>query len=60
MGFKFKSRFSFGEKAIRRMSAETREKMYRQEKDELFQQIRGMSAAEVAKAHDALIKKWRV
>lgn len=60
MGFKFKSRFSFGEKAIRAMSRETREKLYRQEKDELFMQIKDLPAADVAEAHKALAEKWRV
>lgn len=58
--FKFKSRFNYSGKAIRKMSRETRERLYLQEKDELFEQIRDLPAAEVTEAHKALIKKWRV
>ena len=58
--FKFKSRFDYTDRAIRNMSIETREKLYRQEKDELFMQIRGLTAAEVAAEHEKLIRKWRI
>ena len=60
MAFKFRSRLNYSDRAIRTMSRETREKLYRQEKDELFMQIRGLSAAEVQEAHDQLIQKWRI
>ena len=60
MGFKFKSRFDYSDKAIRLMSPETRERLYLQEKDELFLQIRGLTASEVAEAHRKLAEKWRV
>ena len=60
MAFKFRSRLNYSDRAIRAMSRETREKLYRQEKDELFMQIRGLSAAEVQEAHDHLIQKWRI
>ena len=60
MAFKFRSRLNYSDRAIRAMSRETREKLYRQEKDELFMQIKGLSAAEVQDAHDALIRKWRI
>lgn len=60
MAFKFRSRLNYSDRAIRAMSRETREKLYRQEKDELFMQIKGLSAAEVQEAHDALIRKWRI
>lgn len=58
--FKFRSRLIYSDKEIRKMPPETRERLYRQEKDELFQQIRGLPADEVAAAHEALIKKWRI
>ena len=60
MAFKFKSRFDYSDKAIRLMSQETRERLYLQEKDELFLQIRGLTASEVAEAHRKLAEKWRV
>ena len=60
MAFKFKSRFDYSERAIRAMSPETRERLYLQEKDELFLQIRGLTASEVAEAHRKLAEKWRV
>ena len=60
MAFKFKSRFNYSDKAIRLMSQETRERLYLQEKDELFLQIRGLTASEVAEAHRKLAEKWRV
>lgn len=60
MGFKFKSRLNYSDKAIRVMSRETRERLYLQEKDELFLQIRNLSASEVAEAHRQLAEKWRV
>lgn len=60
MAFKFKSRFDYSDRAIRAMSPETRERLYLQEKDELFLQIRGLTAAEVAEAHRKLAEKWRV
>ena len=60
MAFKFKSRFDYSDKAIRLMSQETRERLYLQEKDELFLQIRGLTASEVADAHRKLAEKWRV
>jgi len=58
--FRFRSRLVYSEKEIRKMSPETRERMYRQEKDELFMQIRGMPAEEVAAAHEALVRKRRI
>ena len=48
------------DRAIRAMSYESRLKHYEQEKDRLFSRISNMSAAEVAKAHAELAKKWRV
>ena len=60
MGFKFKSRFDYSDRAIRAMSQETRDRLYLQEKDELFLQIRNLSAAEVAEAHKRLAEKWKV
>ena len=60
MAFKFKSRFDYSDRAIRAMSLDTRERLYLQEKDELFLQIRGLSAAEVSEAHQKLVRKWRV
>ena len=60
MAFKFKSRFDYSDMAIRAMSPETRERLYLQEKDELFLQIRGLTAREVAEAHRKLAEKWRV
>jgi len=60
MGFKFKSRLNYSDKAIRVMSRETRERLYLQEKDELFLQIRNLPASEVAEAHRQLAEKWRV
>lgn len=47
-------------RAIRAMPYESRLKNYEREKNELFARIRDMSAAEVAKAHAELAKKWRV
>lgn len=44
----------------RRMSYEDRIRGYEREKNELFFQIASMPAAEVAKAHEALIKKWGI
>ena len=58
--FKFKSKLNYSDKAIRVMSQETRERLYLQEKDELFMQIRGLSASEVADAHRKLAEKWNV
>ena len=60
MGFKFKSKLNYSDRAIRAMSHETRQRLYRQEKDQLFMQIKGLSAVEVQEAHDALIRKWRI
>ena len=60
MGFKFKSKFNYSDRAIRGMSLETRQKLYDQEKNQLFQQIRGLPASEVAEAHRQLAEKWRV
>ena len=58
--FKFKSKLNYSDKAIRVMSQETRERLYLQEKDELFMRIRGLSASEVADAHRKLAEKWKV
>ena len=48
------------DRAIRAMPYESRLKHYEQEKDRLFSRIANMSAADVAKAHAELAKKWRV
>lgn len=50
----------FSDKAIRLMSYETRLAKYNQEKDELFRTYTGVSASELQKAHDELIRKWRI
>ena len=42
------------------MSYEERIRGYEREKNELFYKIASMPAAEVAKAHEALIKKWGI
>lgn len=44
----------------RGMSYEERIRGYEREKNELFYKIASMPAAEVAKAHEALIKKWGI
>ena len=50
----------FSDKAIRLMSYETRLAKYNQEKDELFRTYKGVSASELQRAHDELIRKWRI
>ena len=58
--FVFKSRLNCNDKAIRLMSPETREKLYRQDKNDLFCQLKSAPGAIYAAEHDKLIKKWRV
>ena len=58
--FVFKSRLNYNDKAIRLMSSETREKLYRQDKNDLFCQLKSAPGAIYAAEHDKLIKKWRV
>lgn len=45
---------------IKRMKPEERLSHYEQEKNELFYQVKNMTADEVRDAHEALRKKWRV
>lgn len=45
---------------IKHMSADERMRHYQQEKDELFYQMRNMTAQEVRDAHEALREKWMV
>ena len=58
--FVFKSRLNYNDKAIRLMSPETRERLYREDKNALFEQMRSAPGAVYAAEHDKLIKKWRV
>ena len=58
--FVFKSKLDYNDRAIRLMSSETREKLYRQDKNDLFNQLRSAPGAVYAAEHDKLIKKWRV
>lgn len=60
MAFKFKSRFNYSNRAIRAMSLETRQRLYDQEKNELFNQVRHLPGDEVAEAHRKLAEKWKV
>lgn len=48
------------DRTIRAMLYDTRLRHYEREKNDLFYKIASMSAAEVAKAHADLAKKWRV
>lgn len=48
------------DRAIRSMPYESRLRNYEREKNALFDRIADMSAAEVAKAHADLARKWRV
>lgn len=45
---------------IKHMSADERMRHYQQEKDDLFYQMRNMTAQEVRDAHEDLRKKWMV
>ena len=45
---------------VKRMSEQERLRHYEQEKDELFFQMKSMTAEEVRDAHEALRKKWMV
>ena len=58
--FVFKSRLNYNDKTIRLMSPETREKLYRQDKNDLFFQLKSAPGSVYAAEHDKLIKKWRV
>ena len=58
--FKFKSRLPYSDKAIRLMSPETRERLYRQDKNDLFNQLVDAPAAVFSTEHKKLIRKWRV
>ena len=58
--FVFKSRLNYNDKAIRLMSPETRERLYRQDKNDLFNHLRSAPGAVYAAEHEKLIKKWRV
>ena len=58
--FVFKSKLDYNDRAIRLLSSETREKLYRQDKNDLFNQLRSAPGAVYAAEHDKLIKKWRV
>ena len=58
--FVFKSRLNYKDKAIRLMSPETRERLYREDKNDLFCQLKSAPGAIYAAEHDKLIKKWRV
>lgn len=57
---KEKKKSAYSDKAVRVMSYETRLARYNQEKDELFQTYTGVSAAELQRLHDDLIRKWRL
>ena len=48
------------ERAIRAMPYDVRLQHYEKEKNELFYQIKDMTAAQVAEAHEKLARKWRV
>ena len=58
--FKFKSKLNYSDRAIRMMSPETREKLYRQDKNDLFAQLKSAPGQVFAEEHDRLIKKWRI
>lgn len=45
---------------IKHMSADERMRRYERDKNELFYQMRTMTAQEVRDAHEALRQKWRV
>ena len=45
---------------IKRMKPDERLRHYEREKNELFFQVKNMTADEVRDAHEALRKKWRV
>ena len=60
MEFKFKSRLKYSDRAIRAMSHETRERLYRQDKNDLFNQLKSAPGHVFAEEHDKLIRKWRV
>lgn len=47
-------------KEIKQMSYQTRERMFNQEKDELFANASGMTTAEVSEALRKLADKWKV
>ena len=51
---------NYSARAITLMSYETRQKMYEQEKDELFRNAHKYSTEELARKHDKIIKKWRI
>lgn len=48
------------DRAIRMMSYKMRLDNYEREKNELFMKLASMPAEEIARAHEALVKKWRL
>ena len=58
--FKFKSRLPYNSKAIGLMSPETRERLYRQDKNDLFNQLKDAPASVFSEEHRKLIRKWRL
>jgi len=48
------------ERMIRAMPYEIRLQHYNREKDEMFQKNQGVSARELQRLHEELIKKWKV
>ena len=48
------------ERMIRAMPYEVRLQHYNQEKDEMFRKNAGVSARELQRLHEELIKKWKV
>lgn len=58
--FVFKSRLNYSDKAIRLMSRETRERFYRQDKNDLFNQLQSAPGNVYSAEHDKLVRKWRV
>lgn len=51
---------NMSDRAIRALPYEKRLEYYHKDKDELFMKLSKLPAAEVQKAHEELIKKWRI